>query len=1113
MYLQFPSPLINRRFSMPEVLMRKYFITKEKTSEESETVKTMDEITPTTGSTLEETTRTSLRVKSTMEIPESPIGCKASGTQNERMVDATQQTNESELSKPKTVSQVDYYNQGGNIIVVKNKCVTSECTCTCNCAKANRAEAQENGTCATPKSEPSSPVQLPEPETSSGTVSSESETGQRTHRDELTSSNETSTDVYHSGKSTLSQTVSDKSFSTQDSTVSVKSVSTGGSPVTDNFNATTPDIEKTSAKESITSYCSSRSPTTNSSRKNRKRDKYSNEHKKCFRYHDAKHSMPHSKQCLVHSKRLDDSEEEGSKSRAINSDYNNEESFRQANNNVLQGGEEEEEIRVIEPPPEQRQPISNVYTWTKLSKEELYMMQQLRHQKLLESKYSEEVECEEEKGDMSLEYVDVENQDQSIMIPRYSALPRSLSMLVNTSSAENSFHNSDSDNQSLADSLEDQPVTRVCKSYYDTKKESKPVRGDVPSIIKNVERPRAPKGQAFFVDMEDPLGESKKLEDVEKLPEPPDKIKNQISERHKNVTANHKNLHEFCKEEKTQQRRKKSKTVKNGGSEASARTKAMNRKEQKEQVNKKISHRDVTKKEEGSEHVEKKKLQRNEEEGRQKKKTNSIEFTSELKNSVKRKKEVKQNNTTYKSKIPILVSCRSTTSSDGDGPHEGQSGNSQIVEKTEILEITQSGQGITLQKPQETSYTLPPTNVVDKNHFLVVPPMSHTLRTQPMPDYSQIISRAQFLGQMRRSPILKYRQRFEVIPEEKSSSLSSAEEKPAEETKFRGKTTSSVVSTKEENPENIKFESYNLSDLSNVVVAQVGEDQQLKTLPAMIPKGADEQKIILFSSKSQNSNSSKGRDALIAMNREDFNRLAKGWMNFYMLREFNETPEIDSKRKSGREEGKNTSNRVTSSDDKKSSAVPDCGGKSIYEGETKRNDGSTDLKENGVEKKREKTVMMPETGMKNKKKLEACDDNRYHSSNTTMRRVKPMSPSNSTWAMGRKKSYLPELNLTQEKVSEGHRSTSTGSLTLPQVVRHVTDSDEDSDSDSTDYLEPPSPRVPPLLLEGNQRPVLCSSKTNTAHLDRWFISQMARLTQHYHQAIAKLVICGIRCRT
>lgn len=111
-------------------------------------------------------------------------------------------------------------------------------------------------------------------------------------------------------------------------------------------------------------------------------------------------------------------------------------------------------------------------------------------------------------------------QDTQLVVPRYSALPRSVSMLVNTSSEDcSSNSNSDSDCLSLADSLEERPSSCTGR-HKPTKYDSKLVRGDVVQLLPdernhkdnlhrriNAATPRG-KGKAFFVSMETGLDEA-----------------------------------------------------------------------------------------------------------------------------------------------------------------------------------------------------------------------------------------------------------------------------------------------------------------------------------------------------------------------------------------------------------------------------------------------------------------------------------------------------------------------------------------------------------------------------------------------------------------------------
>lgn len=1078
-YLQFPSPLVNRRFSMPEELMRKYSIMREKTSDDSETIKTMDEITS-TSSTFEETARRKLvKVQPAIDKSEALVDIKKVEAQGERKADACQQTMEESnlvLNQSKRVTQTDFYSKGEGIIRVREKLDTftrtsDKATSTTLSAKE---ETDESGTTESVPSS-SSPIQLPKHESLSDNLSSESDNVHCTCR-ELTSSKETSTDVFHSGKSTLSQTVSDKSFSTQDSTVSVKSVSTRGSTASDNSNTTTPEREKTSAKESTTSDYS---PRSNMNRKNRRRERCLNEvHKKsCPKYHEAKHSRDnqYKRQGSAHFNPTGD-EIDNRKSCGTITDFNmpkTQESITKTNNIIntldihlpdsVEKGEQE----------------SNLFTWAKLSQDELYMMQQLRHQKLLESRYSMSAMMPVTTPDsndndnrffISSEGDETGNLEQSILIPRYSALPRTLSMLVNTSSADNSIMNSDSDNQSLADSLEDQPTNYVHKLYFDTKNESKPVRGAVHVVQETRQKDRTQKGRAFFVSFKDPFGEEKLPEGIEKIPQPPERIKNQILKRHLNLQK-HTHIQQSKGEQKLSLQKKRTKSIKNENVEKVFSNKKTHKKEEKEDIYKKIGSKEQKKLVKRQE-IDREKLKKREaEEKEHKKQIKSSENENEKKNE-KSKKDFKEHKTRFVSKIPVLVSSRSTPSPEReleDIPKQSGSEEdfSKVMESTQILEIAQTSKGITLQKHQNFFST--PQKLIDNvrledKNYLSIPPLPSAVRMQS--PFHPTLNRQALLSQTKRSPVSKYRQRFEVIPEEKSSSLSSAEEKTAIETLPKFTTTAtSPLPTKNEKPSEVEVQSYKLTEIPEVFVAQI-EDKQLRTLPFL--KRNDEQKIILLSSQTENSNSSKGRDALIAMNCEDFKRLAKGWTNFYKLSENSENSDFEDKK--GKENTKKNlkkHQKSLSNDGNSKVAKSDSNGNFLKDIANKRNGGPDEKSHHQApQKEQQANSISEEMSKKKNSEIEDIDENiRLHSSNTILRTVKTISPSNSTKISTKKQISLPDLKAYPEKNIEPESQKSKSSIyPLPNVLPEI--SEDDTDTDSTDYMEPPSPRVPPLSLEG-----------------------------------------------
>jgi len=145
------------------------------------------------------------------------------------------------------------------------------------------------------------------------------------------------------------------------------------------------------------------------------------------------------------------------------------------------------------------------------------------------------------------------SQDTQLVVPRYSALPRSMSMLVNTSSGEcSSNSNSDSECLSLADSLEERPSSGTGR-HKPTKHDSKPVRGDVVQLLPdernhtqnfhrriNAATPRG-KGKAFFVSMENGLEEAGTVKvdenfDRQVISESmPVRLKQKLSQRHQQM--------------------------------------------------------------------------------------------------------------------------------------------------------------------------------------------------------------------------------------------------------------------------------------------------------------------------------------------------------------------------------------------------------------------------------------------------------------------------------------------------------------------------------------------------------------------------------------------------
>jgi len=169
--------------------------------------------------------------------------------------------------------------------------------------------------------------------------------------------------------------------------------------------------------------------------------------------------------------------------------------------------------------------------------------------------------------------------DVQLVVPRYSALPRSVSMLVNTSSGEcSSNSNSDSECLSLVDSLEDTPSSCIGK-YKPMKHDSKPVRGDVAQLLPeegspkhnlhrriNAATPRG-KGKAFFVSMAtglDEAGTVKAEENIDKQvvsQSMPDRLKKKLSQRHQKMEIKKKKKRLKDKERKEDTTKEKGESI------------------------------------------------------------------------------------------------------------------------------------------------------------------------------------------------------------------------------------------------------------------------------------------------------------------------------------------------------------------------------------------------------------------------------------------------------------------------------------------------------------------------------------------------------------------------
>lgn len=1037
--LQHFSPLINRRFSVPEEIMRKYSISKEKTSEESEANKTALDLASSLSSS---STQREKEIK-VQQIEETSTVLTKSGSLNEMVatrnkVDVGQQTDK-DMKKshdlPKKVTQKEFNEQGKKIIKVKDcQRQSQENVCTCRKIKNSpiaislSEDVEENGST---ESVLSSPIQLPKCKSYSDGMSSESDFAQCTCRGH-TSSKETSTDIFHSGKSTLSQTASDQSSSTFDTTEST----IGTSP---NSNSYTSTSERTSAKESTTAETS---PKT--SRKNKKKNKYYNcNHKKtCPRYFDVKSFCDYSRTCPLHMQL--EGQLQSTKSIGINTDPEKEESL----------PKQEEKIQV------EKQETKREYSWAKLSQEELYMMQQLRHQKLLESKLAAPSDNPTEDRDtIACNYEKTENfEEQEIMIPRYSALPRTLSMLVNTSSGDNSFPNSDSDNLSLADSLEDLPTTHARQLYFDTKQESKPVRGDASIIKEDKKIKRPPKGKAFFVSIQDSSGDGKITENIEKIPQPPEKIKDKIFKRHLSICSKHKQRHESIINQNNALRKRRVRSVRSVDEPEKSFEKMKNfKKNKKEEIGKKKNQSEPTTV------LKKQSIEEN--------KNEETEKSKELKKTIKRKREVVEKRGNVLSKIPVLVSGQSTaTSPDLDlrteRTSEREAEKSQEVEKTQILEITHSGKNITLQKPQTLLSTQTSINDVglEKKKLTSIPPLLPN-QMRASPSFRQNFNKQTLLSQVRRSPSLRFRQRFEMIPEEKSSSVSSTEEKKSENSQPKLKKTDASSHL----PKN---EGSNLREVPNLILAQI-TDKDLDSLPFV--QNGEDQRILLFSSQPQNFSSVKGKEALIAMNREDFNKLRNGWLNFYKLNEGCDNEKSDGRKgnenkpKVETKNEKNTKTTIETGCDVTSPLDSQCDNKNQQNVDKIENPNPESPKQClNIKKHNElplKEKINSQKKVQNSKPSSGTQESIRLESSITVSKNVTEAPSKKTESESKKAVSLPEL---KSSINENNNNVKVkASLdTLRTVPRSSEDEFEDTDSDSTDYMQPPSPRIPLLPLEG-----------------------------------------------
>lgn len=124
-----------------------------------------------------------------------------------------------------------------------------------------------------------------------------------------------------------------------------------------------------------------------------------------------------------------------------------------------------------------------------------------------------------------------------LVVPRYSALPRSVSMEVNASSADST--DKESDTASLVDSLDDPNSPRQSATTPRIKHDDKPVRGDLSALLPDNssscnERPRtkSQKGSAFYI----PIVRDEITDDVKAVAEHlPERVRNKLRKRQQKI--------------------------------------------------------------------------------------------------------------------------------------------------------------------------------------------------------------------------------------------------------------------------------------------------------------------------------------------------------------------------------------------------------------------------------------------------------------------------------------------------------------------------------------------------------------------------------------------------
>jgi len=759
--------------------------------------------------------------------------------------------------------QIDYQRRGEGVLSIKKAEKSSQ---TRHPGPSNDSEETasprgEESESAVTSDTISSPRPCTKPLSSSENLSSESECIRCTCT-EIASSKETSTDPNHSGKSTLSQTVSDKTLSTQDTTVSVNSVSIRGSTITADTDSSSAGADtRTSAKETTTSPDHTPRPPP--------------------RYRPPEN----------------DKDGPGRNFNNKNGNFNNYPQYNQGSRNKessqqgsqIRKGNVSQHRRHIPAPHETEfsltkqctsMPESPPYKWTQLSKEELWLVQDQRQKRFLDnerrfgSPMTHHSEIPQENLSVGTNATNVHSIMESNvglphMVPRYSALPRTMSMVVN-SSFESHPYFSDSDCPSLADSLEDGNDRDT--AYFDTKQEQKPVRGDVENSLNNTKRLyKEPRGRAYFFSISD-SGDAELVTNIHKIPEIPEEIKKKLEERHLSMCGNR------SKPEEPPPKLKKGLMA---VSDPKSRHKLIKRKPKAiiPTVNTPLTGRTppTTR---ASDISINPKSESKLFSVRNVKKSNQHPLPDS-----KVTKVSKYGPRVAKDKIPLRANDKTKTKL--SVPQENVSLETKQIKPLPINEPERH-----IEKSVKTKTNTIATETLD---FQTLEKEGQSLIASLEATAAAVKSQAPPIQwnrpQQVPKPLAKFHQRFEVIPEERSSSLtSSADEHLSGKDRRRSlpvKLTDTATSpTFLTAREGKSFRRYSLGSLSSYVIAKL-MGKPLQAIPC-VRRGPnnENQQIVIFSPKdTTGANSSKGRDALLAMNREDFNRLSKGWMNFYLLKE------------------------------------------------------------------------------------------------------------------------------------------------------------------------------------------------------------------------------------